>query len=219
MSETSKKRKLLSPFEWIIFFIAIGILGYIVLDKDGGDFSIMKRTETIEIIDQPHAEGSKSKARPYTGKYSDDSVESVLKELADQFSEEKSTKKSGSTLVVEETTATISKEELKLYEELKQNDKISDKIRSAGDWFKTLKSAHNTYQKLRSVFSEASGEAPEALEEDGLESIWENAKRAENIYSELEKTFNISEEQSREFARRGKKTLSDWAKFIEESQN
>ena len=103
-------------------------------------------------------------------------------------------------------------------EEIKDNEKISDKIRNAADWFTTLKSAHDTYQKLQSVFSEASGQAPNEIEKEGLESIWENAADAEAIFSQLRKTFNISEAQSREFARRGQQTLSDWAQFIEENQ-
>ncbi|MEM8906636.1 MAG: hypothetical protein AAGD05_02215, partial [Bacteroidota bacterium] len=113
----------------------------------------------------------------------------------------------------------ISRSELNYYQDLQQNEKITSQLKDAKDWLTTLKSAHQTYQKLQSVLSEASGQAPEEIEQEGLESIWQNAQNVDYIYSELQKRFDIPEAQSREFARRGRKTLSDWAQFIEENQN
>lgn len=218
MSEP-KKRKLLSPFEWGVFFIAIGIIAYVVIGHGDGKFSPMERSETIEIIDRPHAKGKHQKARPYEGKYADESVEAVLKELATQFSNENTApEQTRKSALVSKKQKSISKEELKYYDDLKKNEKISEKIRNAGDWFRTLKSAHRTYQKFQSIVSEASGQAPEELEKEGLHSALNDTQSAQNIYTEMREMFNISEEQSREFARRGKKTLSDWAQFIEENQ-
>ncbi len=219
MSEP-KKRKILSPFEWGVFFIAIGILAYVLIGSNEGGFSVMEQTENIEIKDNPHASKGAQKTRRYNETQEEESVEAVLKQLATQFSKEKSPQEpeiSSSAMSIKKQKS-ISKEEMKYYEGLKQSEKISDKIRNAGDWFKTLKSAHDTYQKIESVFSEASGQAPKELNEEDLKNALDNAKSAQNIYTNLREMFNISEEQSREFAQRGKKTLSDWAQFIEENQ-
>lgn len=216
-TEAPKKKKLLSSFEWLMFIIAVGIIGYIMYDKNDGNFSIMEKTESIEIVDNPHASKARQKKRVYQNEAQDESVEAVLRELAEEFSNEKSSStRSAKTNLSDQQQ--ISAEEREYMEDLKSNEKISDKIRNATDWFNTLKSAHTTYQKLQSVFSEASGQAPDEIEKEGLESLWENAENAETIFSNLSKTFNISEEQSRDFARRGKQTLSDWAQFIEENQ-
>ena len=214
MSEPIKeKKKLLGPLEWIMFFIAVGILGYIVLQKGG--IHVIERAETTEIVDNPGARDFQRKARPYKDARKDESVEAVLQELAAQFSEEKPAQRSTTRKMAEKG---MSRDEMKFYKDVKNKYELSDQIKSAKDWFKVLKSANDTYRKLQNTFGDAAGQAPESVAPEDVELVLSNARSAKNVYSNLKKYFNISEEDAKEFAERGKRTLSEWARFVEDQQ-
>ncbi len=209
----SEKRKLLGPIEWTMFILAICILGYIVLQKGG--IHVVERSETIEIVDNPSTTDFRQKSRPYREGKTDESVEAVLKELAVQFSEKEEAHSETTQKMAEEG---MSRDEVKYYKDVKEKYEAFDKIKDAKDWFKVLKSANDTYRKLQSTFGKAAGQSPEAVASTDVESVLRNANSAKNVYANLKKYFGISEEEAQAFAERGKRTLSDWAQFVEEKQ-
>ena len=209
----SEKRKLLGPLEWTMFVLAICILGYIVLQKGG--IHVIEQSATTEIVDNPGSSDFRQKKRPYRERKTDESVEAVLKELAVQFSakEEAHIK---TTQKMEEKG--MSRDEVKYYKGVKKKYEAFDKIKDAKDWFKVLKSANDTYRKLQSTFGKAAGQSPEAVASTDVESVLNNARSAKDVYANLKNYFGISEEDAKAFAERGKRTLSDWAQFVEEQQ-
>lgn len=210
----SEKRKLLGPIEWIMFIVAIGILGYIVLQKGG--IHVVERSETTEIVDNPGStDFRQKKARPYRESKTDESVEAVLKELAVQFSEKEEAHLE-TTQKMEEKG--MSRDEVNYYKDVKKKYEAFDKIKDAKDWFKVLKTANDTYHKLQSTFGKAAGQSPEAVASTDVESVLNNAKSANDVYASLKNYFGISEEDAKAFAERGKRSLSDWAQFVEEQQ-
>ena len=201
-----KKKKIFGPIEIFAFLATVGILGYIALKGGGG--SILERTETVEITDNPNFVGGEKKAKKSRNE-DEESVEMILGQIADQYSSGKSTQSTPKQL----EKAGMSKDELEYLEEVKQKKKVEESDDSI-DWFSVLRTSHKTYSNVKSAFEKA-GINVESVE-GNVASKLANEVAARSFYNKLEEMFDIPSEDARAFAEKGEKAVSDWARFVEE---
>jgi len=201
-----KKKKIFGPIEIFAFLATVGILAYIVLKGGGG--SILERTETVEITDNPNFVGSEKKAKEYRAD-EEESVEMILEQIADQYSNDTPAQSTQKQL----KNAGMSKDELKYLEEVKQKKKVEKKDDSL-DWFSILRTSHKTYSNVKSAFEKA-GINVESVEGNVASKLVDEVA-ARSFYNKLEEMFDIPSEDARAFAEKGEKAVSDWARFVEE---
>ena len=79
----STKRKILGPLELGILIVALGLIAYIILKSKGGN--VYERSENIQIIDNPKAEGGEKQIRNYEMR-EEDRVEVILQQLSEVYS-------------------------------------------------------------------------------------------------------------------------------------
>jgi hypothetical protein len=209
--ETPETKK---PFfgipEIIMLVFGLSILAFILLQKGGG--YVMKRSETIQILDQPN--GPKEKARRYDPAH-EESVEALLKNMAEQFSEEEKTQKPAESSAKKAIDQQLSDDEKKYYEDLRQKNSIQDKIESAKDWYRILSASQKTYSKVKEILGDASHRPTETIDGENVSDDLKNKEVSSEFYQGLSKTFNIPPEELEAFGRSGKRALSDWASFVE----
>jgi hypothetical protein len=209
--ETPEAKK---PFfgmpEIIMLFFGLSILAYILFQKGGG--YVVKRSESIQILDQPN--GPKEKARKYEPGH-EESVEAVLRNMAEQFSEEETNPKSTDDKATKKIDQQLSNDEKKYYEDLRQKNSIQDKIESAKDWYRILSASQKTYSKVREILGEAAHRPSENIDGENISQDLKNKEVSDEFYQRLSKTFNIAPEDLEAFGRSGKRALSDWASFVE----
>ena len=205
------KKKLISPVELVILIVALSLIAYILLKNSGGN--LYERSETIQIVDNPSAEGEEKQVRNYEMR-EEDRVEVILQELSEQYTEENNTT-SKDRINYDQT---LSDDELKYLDEVKEKHKEEEEFISPSDWLTILKASHKTYKSIKSVFEDADSSG-KAVKEDNVSNMLDNAIVAKNIYSKIEELFQIPEEDAKAFAEQGKKAMSDWAEFVEQNQS
>lgn len=206
---SGEKKKILGPFEIITFLLAIAIIAYIVFQQDGID--IMERTEQIEIVDNPGYASEKKKVRKYENPQSEENIEAVLRQIANEYT----TKDVNPEAEKKLEKAGMSKGEVNYLRGLKER-KTTMKEEESIDWLAVFNASRKTYAKVKSVFEKAGIEIEET--EDKVVSGLINEVAAKTFYTKIEETFNISEAEARAFAQKGERTLSDWARFMEENK-
>lgn len=200
------KKKIVGPLELTVFIGVLILLAYIVLKSGGG--SIIERTETVEIVNDNNRIG-KAQNENYRSQDKDAGVEEILRQIEDQYSGTPGTTPSSDKSV---PSAKMSKDERQYLESVKEEKE--KKARDEGvDWFSVLRASHKTYKNVKSVFEKAGIDVQAA---ENVTSELANEAVARSFYSNLEKTFQIPEEEARAFAGKGQKALSDWARFVEE---
>jgi len=191
------EKKLITPTEIFFLMVSILIMVYVFMSKN--DINITKKTETVEIIENPDSDGlrsaekrEKAKAKRAAEKRTKDKeVEAMLEHL----------KKN--KLFEEEPTAKFAKESPPSNED-------------SNNLFSSLKASHKTYTKVKELFTPEGAEPTSTIEDVG--ALLKNETVRNAVFKRLEDAFEIPEEESEAFAKKGKKALSDWAKFVEENK-
>lgn len=209
-------KPLLSGFEKIILIGLIAFFGYQFFKN--GSFRIMEKTEEVTILDGKTSSKKykeldrKEKEKPIEkrdgwNKKSGEKLntDNVLGKLARTYSKGR-----------EETARQmkemgLSDDEIKYFNEVKEEETLTEKISSAKDWFQFLKTSASTYGKVKTFVNELGG-----TESSDVNELLEDRKSSNEFYENLEKAFGISETEAKAFSSLGKKKISDWAKFIEE---
>lgn len=202
------EKKLLNKGEIFLLVIAVLIIGYLVLKNNG--IHIVERHENVELLDKPNTKNySKRKNISREQAESRAEIERMLQKLSANLSDNKHTTKD----------AKLSDDEVKFHKELNEKYKWEEKYDDASDWLNVLKASHQTYSKVRKVFEDPDNPKSDAqyLVED-VSRLLSNKYVANSIYDKIEQTFAIPKENSKSFAKKGKKSVSDWAKFIEANQ-
>ena len=221
MEETPQKTSLVGPLELIMLIIGLGIIAYIMLQSRDGEGKLMERTETIQILDKPN--GSSQRARRYEPE-NEESVEALLQNLAEQFSEEEKTNaRSGENQTKpgygKTTTEQLSRDEKKYYEQVRQKASIQDRIETARDWYRVLSASQKTYAQVKEIFGEATRLPEEQVNSDNVNKELEKQGTSDDFYKKLSESFQIAPEDIEAFGRTGKRALSDWAEFVEQESN
>ena len=205
------KKKLISPVELVILIVALLLIAYIILKNNGGN--VYERSETIQIIDNPSAEGEERQVRNYE-MLEEDRVEVILQQLSEQYTDKNNTTPRDRI----NYDQTLSVDELNYLDEVKERHEQKEEFISPSDWLSILQASHKTYNTIKSVFEDADFSGKE-VKEDNVSNMLENAIVAKNIYSKIEELFRIPEEDVKAFAEQGKKAMSDWAEFVEQNQS
>jgi hypothetical protein len=195
--QAKNEKKIIKKHEVVLGIFSILIIAYFVLGKYGC-FIVNKSVTEVEWTDGSSHDNLK---RPEESKEItpiDSETEATVRELARLFANEKS-KNSVRTEGGMQCMG-LTKDERNYYKNVRDNFGFSEEINSAQNWFTVLKAAGSTYQTMQGIFQE---EQPE----DG-----------DDFYQKLENQFGIPSSLSRDFAKRGKKEVSDWALFVEENQ-
>lgn len=201
------KKRIIGPVEIVAIILVLAILAYILMQND--NFSMLEKTETVEIVDNPNSDTEKKRVRSYRAGEENDRVEVILQQLADQFSAGTEV----SNIEKEKISTDLSEDEMDYITEVKKEHE--DEAQSI-DWFAVLKASHDTYRKVKSTFSDAGIEVD--LDAGQVSTVLQNEIVAQSFYRRLEETFRIPEADARRFAEKGQKAVSDWAKFVEEQQ-
>jgi hypothetical protein len=197
-----------------MLILGLGIIAYVTLQSGGG--KVMEQTETIKILDQPN--GPKEKARRYNTS-NEESVESLLRSMAEQFSEEgkagSSPKRRKETNTKKAPIKKLSSDEKKYYEGVRKKASFRDQIETAKDWYSILSTSQKTYSKVKEIFGEAARQPEEKVDPNNLNQQLKTAGSSADFYQKLSETFQIKAEDIEAFGRTGQRALSDWAEFVE----
>lgn len=191
------------------FVITVIVLGYIGLKK--GDGSMFQRIENVQIIDNAKEEGGEKQIREYDASKDEENVEDILAQIANQHASGVSTYKEERQL----EKVGMSEDELRYLDEVKRKNQKNKSTNSA-DWFSILRGAHKTYSSVKTAFEEAGIEVD--LVDDDVSSALVNEVAARTFSAKMNDLFGIPEEETRAFAKKGEKALSDWARFVEEQK-
>ena len=210
MSEEQKNKKsILTWFEKAVFLLAVGIILFLVFQRGG--YKLAEKSEEITIVDNPTQANREQKKRVYTPKPSDEeqSVDDMLGEIAKEFSNDNNIE----TNKINQLD--LPKDEVEYLQEVKTQHEMDKTLQSAKDWFQVLKTSHQTYSKVKSLFESVD---KKAVQKNKLDQLLKDQKDANEIYNKMEELFGITPEQVTSFARKGERALSDWAEFVEEEK-
>ena len=207
----TEQRRILNSFEWILL-VAVALLLLYILNPDKR-FRLLERSEKVEILDKPSNSGQLPKARKNVVSSEDkqrERVNETLESLAHTFANGQSNRT--------QAAAHLSTGEQAYLERVRAEHQWSDKLRDAKDWYRLLTASHKTYSTLRRIISEASGEAGVEVEQKSLDELFNDHHTADDIYIQLERLYAISRQKASDFAQGGRKSLADWADFIENNR-
>jgi len=205
------KRKLLGPIEIIALIAGLGIIAYFGYTNGG----VVSRSENVIVHKKPReVQGQPS---PFKEESADESVEAMLRELADHFSDTSQRSKKSSKSK-ETVTKKISKDEAKYYNKVRQKESLSERVKSTADWIRVLRTSQQTYSKVRSILSETSQKAPNSVDSDNVSQNLKTDSSQEAFFRNLSDSFGISEKDIKAFSNSGKNALSDWAEYIQENK-
>lgn len=205
------KRKLLGPIEIGALIIGLGIIAYLGY-KNGG---VVTRSENIVVHEKPRE--IQGKPSPYKGESKDESVETMLNELADHFSDTSQRSKKSAKKTTK-ATKKISRDEAKFYDKVKKKESLSDKVKSTADWLRVLRTSQKTYSKVRSILSETARKSPNSVNSDNISQNLKSDSSEQAFFQNISESFGISEKDIKAFSNSGKNAISDWAEYIQENQ-
>ena len=205
------KRKLLGPIEIGALIIGLGIIAYLGY-KNGG---VVTRSENIVVHEKPRE--IQGKPSPYKGEPKDESVETMLNELADHFSDTSQRSKKSAKKTTK-ATKKISRDEAKFYDKVKKKESLSDKVKSTADWLRVLRTSQKTYSKVRSILSETARKSPNSVNSDNISQNLKSDSSEQAFFQNISESFGISEKDIKAFSNSGKNAISDWAEYIQENQ-
>lgn len=199
MSEVApkKEKKIIKKYEVVLGIFSILIIAYFILGKYGC-FLVNKSVTDVEWTDGSSHDNLKRPEKPKEASEIDRETEATVRELATLFANNK-----GRNNVRTEggmQRIGLTKDERNYYKNVRGNFDFGDQIESAQNWFSVLKAAGSTYKTMQDIFQD------------------EQPKDGDDFYQELENRFGVPSSLSREFAKRGKREVSDWALFVEENQ-
>ena len=203
-------KKLMTGFEKILLFGCLAFLAFSMYKKKDG-IEMYEQSEETVILDgksstQIYNELDAAEKRSYVD--ADTKTDEIVKELSRTFSKGRNENQKMRELG-------LSEDEKKYYKKVKAENVLDEKIESAKDWWKVLNTSAKTYGKVKEIFQKVKGEE---VETENVGEMLEDAKSANDFYKNLKKTFNISEEEAKDFADKGAKAVSDWVEFIEKNK-
>ena len=196
-------------------FIILGLVlffGYGIFQKGG--FTVMERTEEVEILDNREVSKSYKKlereelqSRGTMVRNPSMSSDDVAGKLARTFS------KGNSNSTNTKRELGLREDEVNFYEEVKNENTLESKVQDARTWFSILKTSATTYAKVKSFVDDLGGEP---VSETDVNELLQKSDSSDDFYNALEKSFGISPAEAKLFSSMGKKKISDWANFIED---
>lgn len=206
MANERRKKRLIRPYELLLFIIAILLIGYFVLQSLGIDS--MKRSEEVAFLDRSN--GPSAPIQPDT-RY-DNEVDDIVKEMAQRFAD--SDDRMATTKSLQRKG--LSEEEAKYYKNIRQSRGNGNL--SQTDWINIIQGSLKTYNALKSIFDEADGVENEAVDEKTLDFVLSNPSIKATVFSEIEQQFGIPSNMLDAYATRGSRALSDWATFVDQNK-
>jgi len=203
------KRKLLGPAEIIALIAGLGIIVYLGLKS--GNSGIVSRTETVKVHEKPRNVQKAPKVFKEEGP--DESVETMLTELADHFSD-----KSQKTKSAKSVEKRLPRDEAKFYDNVKKKESLSDKVKSTADWLRLLRNSQKTYSKVKSILGKSAQKPSDKVDPDNVNNNLKSKSSEEAFYRNLSESFGISQDDIKSFGKHGKTAISDWAEYIQENQ-
>ncbi len=202
-------KKVMKPIEWVFLILCVLILVYVGLESVG--IHLVDRTEETEWVENPS--GPEVYTPPREDEEMNANVDATLQTIARRFHNDEAQDRRSSKRELQQEG--LSPEAARYMEGVQE--RAED--REGTNWLETIRTSYETYQSVRSLFNTLSGQEEETeLPAETVGSLLENPVIADQIYSSIERNFSISEEQSRAFAKQGKKALSDWATFVDENK-
>ena len=209
-SSPMSDKKLMTGFEKILLFGCLAFLAFTFYKKKDG-IDIYEKSEDTIILDgksssKTYRELDAAEKRTYTSR--DAKTDDIVNELARTFSKGRNENQKMRELG-------LSEDERKYYKKVKEKNAFDEKIESAKDWWNVLNASAKTYGKVKDIFNQAKGEE---VEEENVGKMLEDARAANDFYKNLKNTFNISQEDAKNFTDKGAKAISEWVEFIEKNQ-
>ena len=205
---TEERKKLLRPFDWFVLIGALALLAYILLQNN--DIQLLERSESVEIYRPGERERPSERRRGAVDRQREVEVDRALQRLAEQLSTGYSPPKGQSV----EGLTNGEQDYLSSVEE--RYSEAASSMRNVGEWLRVLRGSYRTYDRVRSVFSELSGEDSGELEAHALDQLMSESSTREQALDRLKDVFDVSEEDMRAFARLGKQQLNEWVEFLEQ---
>lgn len=109
----------------------------------------------------------------------------------------------------------LTEDEMNYYNNVRKENNHSDHIQDAKEWYNVLKTSASTYEKFKSIVDDFNKRTSGTNNENVL---LKDESNLNDFYRNLESAFGISETEAKMFSFLGKKKVSDWVKFIEESE-
>jgi len=197
MSDAPQEKKIVKKYELILGIISLLIIAYFIVGKYGC-FMVNKSVTEVEWTDGSSHDNLKRPEKPKEATEIDRETEVTVRELATLFANDKSRNNTRAEGGMQRIGLT--KDERNYYKSVRENFGFGEQMESAQNWFTVLKAAGSTYKTMQDIF-----EVEQPDDED-------------DFYQELENRFGVPSSLSREFAKRGKREVSDWALFVEENQ-
>ncbi|NJK82967.1 MAG: hypothetical protein HC912_03265 [Saprospiraceae bacterium] len=141
----------------------------------------------------------------------DQQVEATLKDIAQQFADDKNRKVQISDI----EKRGVSKDEAKFFHHLRQTQGIEQTTEE--QWLSMIEKSSATYQQLKTIFAQTTKQ-PSLVNEEMIANVLNNATIKQQVFKNIEQTFGISSIALEAFATRGSRTLSDWAIFIDQNK-
>ncbi|MEL6636867.1 MAG: hypothetical protein AAFW73_23530 [Bacteroidota bacterium] len=202
MSDT---KRLLGPLEWLILVVGLGILLYLLFQKQG--FQFFERSERVEFIDPRDVHQARPPQRGPTEAQVE--VDRLLRQLATDFQNGTDDPSSPAELGRQWG---LSAEEIRFYRRIRDSYRPDASLDSANDWLRALRGARRTYLQLQNLLDELS---PRQERGSTPDQILENEVAARDFYDRLADWYDLSVEEIEDFARRGGRELEDWALFLD----
>ncbi|MEL6863446.1 MAG: hypothetical protein AAFP19_03460 [Bacteroidota bacterium] len=210
----SSEKSFFRSFEGIILIGAIGLLAYVLL-SDGG-CGIVERSEEVKMIER--ASGSDYELPPDYVDRDEAEKEARVEAMLEEFNRDMVRQENFENRPSSTQKWGLSKAEKDYYAQLKDRYDSDDQMQEAIDWMSLLKSSHQTYSKVRSIFQEAAQASGIQLRDAQVDEALEEEAAAQLAFRRLSDWYRISEEDIRQFAQEGEKSVGDWADFIREQQ-
>lgn len=201
-----KKKRIIQPIEWLMLFAVFLLIAYLVLQ--GLRNSDTNRTEEVTWLDRSNGPSEPTVKRSV----SEREVDATLKDIAQQFADDKNRRVQVSDL----QKRGVSEDEAKFFYNLRQTQGTEQTTEE--QWFSMIEKSRATYRQLRTIFAQAKGNNQEAVNEETISSILDNSKIKQQVFKNIEQNFGIPVIALEAFATRGSRTLSDWAIFVDQNK-
>lgn len=179
-----QKKPIVKKYEVVLGIISILIIAYMIVGKYG--CFLVKKADT-EVVWTDGSSHDRITAPIGVQDEDNTDTDATVREIAQLFANKTPNTNTSMKRIG------LSKDEQDFYKELRSRYGYDN---NANNWFTILKAATRTYKSVNSFFE--NGKAP----------------KEHTLYDKIETEFGIPAAVSEEFARQGKKNISDWALFV-----
>ncbi len=193
--------------KWAVVFVLALFALLFILQKMGLQSVYTKEVATSVDFNSPEYQ---NRERVISSEPEDNTaIDNTLQDIAKQFAGEVF-KDPAEREKAQENIQRLSSDEKKYYTTVKKQYAVSDQLRDAENWLNILRASRNTYREVQDAF----GEPDKESDSGDLTSLLTDPVASELAYDKLRNMFGIPEEESRSFAAKGNKSVSDWAAWI-----